>query len=313
MRHFLCYDIGNMIRGSHHVCAYNTQCVLITSDMTELDVTATHNQLPGNLPLVDLDHEELERPSSCAASNAGAPSSDMRCAGDIHRAVTSMRRVPEEIHDWTLDVVELVVQHHNIHDFVTFDTDNVARRAAPLEGPWVDGYAIGYVVPDAVKNAQGGRVGTGVFAHCPWGHESDPANRNYGNCKVPWENQGLIQCEVKYTKDAPLHMNVTGVPPLSEEDGDHTRSTLVTRVCLRRSDINGEHAWEESTFVDAGQTCGEWGITSGLRTLQWNYFYFSAKCSLLRPSVTGVVPPTAFQFQNSNLVEVCQRPCSSHF
>lgn len=277
----------------HHVCAYDTQCVRITSDTTQLDITATHNQLPGMLNLTNTDHDKLERPSSCTVSDAGSASSGMRCASDIHRAVTSRERTPNAIRNRTMDVVELRVQHSDVHNFLTFHPDDVANRALQIDEQWSKGYAIGYEVLDEVKNPQGGNVGTGVFAHCPWGRENNPEDPNYGNCKIWWENQGLVQCEVKYAVDAPLHMTVDGAPPIDAMDASKPRSTLLTRACLRRSSVNGEHTWEESTFVDEGKTCGEWGTTSGLRTVDWNYFPFSAQCSLSGPNVVGVVPTEA--------------------
>ena len=136
-----------------------------------------------------------------------------------------------------------------------------------------------------------------MFAHCPWGRENDPNHVDLGKCKSPWENQGLIQCEVKYADDAPLHMDLNGAPPLDAEDAAKTRSTLLTKICIRRSDTNGENIWEYTTFVEEGKICGEWGIVSGLRTPEWNHFPFNAKCSLSGPSVVGIVPTVA-QLEN---------------
>lgn len=104
----------------------------------------------------------------------------------------------------------------------------------------------------------------------------------HGRVPYDWERRGLVQCEVKYTNDAPLHRI---------EDGE-TRSSLLTRACVRYEDTeSGEanplHYWEplDLHFSDNGMSCGPWGTTS----FAW-LGYIGAKCSLSGPSVKGIIP-----------------------
>lgn len=112
----------------------------------------------------------------------------------------------------------------------------------------------------------------------------------WGRPPHSWERRGLIQCDVKYTTSARLHL---------AEDGQ-TRSTLLTRVCVRYEDKDGIennplHEWDGIYFIeDGGTVCGPWGTTS---SLGWA-FVFRAKCTLSGPSVSGIVPT---EQQRSNI------------
>ena len=61
--------------GDHclHSCSYDTQCLRITQTTTVVDVTATHNQLPGTFPLV----EETTTPEETRDA-AAATTTDLR-------------------------------------------------------------------------------------------------------------------------------------------------------------------------------------------------------------------------------------------
>ena len=156
----------------HHSCAYDTKCVRVLDDTTELDLTATHNQLAGVLSLADITvRDALTRPSACGANDAGLAGSGMRCARTIHRAITSLERTPDSIRDRNLDVVELSVMktHEN---FTTLSDDDVANdRALVIAGMFGEGrgYSVGYAIPNngdgtGVRSEAGSTLGTGVFA-----------------------------------------------------------------------------------------------------------------------------------------------------
>jgi len=278
------YDEGESgCAGDHclHSCAYDTQCVRILANTTTVNVIAPHNQLPAVLTLDDqATRDELMRSSTCGGTDAGEAGSGMRCARTIHRAITSLERTPDEIRDRNLDVVELSVMKYGGDDvwenYVIFDDDDVANRALELNQPGERGYSIGYVVSDTTDGA-GSTLGQGVFAYQPWGRTVES-----------WERRALIQCDVKYSNNAPLHMT---------DDGE-TRSTLVTRVCVRFEDkqsleLNPLHSWDDpetnSTLYfieDDGTICGPWGTIS----TTGNTFRFKAKCTLSGPTVTGIIP-----------------------
>ena len=57
------------------------------------------------------------------------------------------------------------------------------------------------------RTPDGATVGTGVLAHQPWGREVHP-----------WERRGLIQCDVRYADDAPLHTTLGGTDVLDDVD-----------------------------------------------------------------------------------------------
>ena len=155
--------------GDHcrHSCAYDTQCVRILNSTAQLDVTATHNQLPKVLTVTDVDREVLMRPSTCRGNDAGGDESGMRCARTIHRVITSKERTPEEIRDRNLDTVELSVMKNGGDDvyenFVQFDDDDVANRALEITQEGGRGYSIGYIIPEEgdARTEDGTTIGTG--------------------------------------------------------------------------------------------------------------------------------------------------------
>ena len=263
----------------HHECAYDTQCVRITENTIDINVIATHNQLPKVLTLDDESvRNELTRPSSCDGNDAGGVDSGMRCARTIHRAITSLERTPEEIRDRNLDVVELSVMKNggdrNYENYILVDESDITNRAMEITQEGGRGYSIGYLIDEVgdVRSEIGDTVSSsGVY---------------YWNVH-PWERRGLIQCDVRYTDSAPLHMT---------EDGE-TRSTLLTRVCIRYEDPSAsdpKHSFTNGTDQvffnqDSATICGVWGTTS---TLGW-LLNVKAKCTLSGPNVSGVVPTEA--------------------
>ena len=102
--------------GDHclHSCSYDTKCLRITQTTTVVDVTATHNQLPGTFSLVEETTTEetrdatttttaatttdlrtqLMRPSYCGKSDAGRDGGGMRCATTIWKYITSRETTP---------------------------------------------------------------------------------------------------------------------------------------------------------------------------------------------------------------------------
>lgn len=272
-------------------CAYDTQCVRVLSDTAELDLTATHNQLSNKLVLSAKDRQELGRPSECEGANDGMAGSGMRCAADIYRTITSRIQTPDEVRDHNADVVELSVLKGDHEKYVTFSEDDLEHRALKIDENWDRGYNLGYVVPTAdIKAAAdtelGVRiVGAGVLAHQPRGVPLED-----------WDRRGLIQCEVKYVTDAPLHTTRGGVDTLDKIDRERTRSTLLTRVCIRLQgdDDGGGHVWGDMHFVDDYQMrCGKWGTVSASSTADHYNYGFKVKCTLSGPNVKGIIPTVA--------------------
>ena len=249
--------------GDHckHVCAYDTMCVRILDQnmgMDEIDVTATHNQLPGLLNLMDTDlREVLMRPSTCGGEDAGSVTGGMRCAADIHRTVTSKQRTPDVIRDRRLNVVEMAIQ--NWEDWVSFDEEELKTRAVMDEGNgW--GVYIGYDVPNTVLEVTSGTeisLGSGADG--------------FGLTSWHWGKKGVVQCDVKYSQNEPLHQIWGNINP----DLSLTRSTLLTRACIRWEGLSDEQKW-----------CAEWGTTSDFGST----LPFGVTCTLNGPQVSNIVP-----------------------
>lgn len=87
-----------------------------------------------------------------------------------------------------------------------------------------------------------------------------------------WGKTGVVQCDVKYSESEPLHQEWNDILVV---DMAMTRSTLVTRVCIRWDTLSDDQKW-----------CGPWGTKSDFhQTLP-----FGATCSLNGPNVNGFVP-----------------------
>ena len=199
---------------------------------------------------------------------------------------------PDEVRSRDKNVVELTAVKRGGDDiyeeWVAFNEDDLAKRAVPHDGGFHDGsrgYSVGYVVPPDLVDAGGGQtqggiiIGTGVYAHglgswAPWN----------------WGDGGLVQCEVRYSDDEPLNVDWDGMEAeTGDGDGERkTRSTLLTRVCVRREGEGGPDraVWEGRTFNDDGIWCADWGTTSTANGV----FPFFVQCSLSGPSVRGIAP-----------------------
>jgi hypothetical protein len=248
--------------GDHclHVCAYDTMCFRILHDTTEVDLQATHNQLPG---VFKIDNEEMRkemtRPSVCGGNDAGEEQSGMRCAGDLHRVITSKQKTPDNIKSRDMNVVELSIKHPNWEDWVTFDSEEMSGNGVIQEDSiqGARGVVIGYEVPAKVVIDNGGITTVGKGA------------RGYGLANWHFGKIGNVQCDVRFSEEEPLYQDWGGVTV----DTLIKRSTLLTRVCVR---------WED----DEPLWCADWGTTSDFhQTLAFN-----ARCMLTGPQVEGVIP-----------------------
>lgn len=248
--------------GDHclHACPYDTKCIRVMADMTVLDVTATHNQLPGRLHITEGIREELTRPSSCGGSNAGEADGGMICAGEIWRTVTSKQKTPEAVRSRDLNVVELSVLDSSFETWVSFDEEEMNERAVRREtGHNGRGVVIGYEVPSFIVDGGTGTVTMGKGA------------TGFGLKNWHWGLAGVIQCDVRYSEDEPLHQNWGDI----EVDTSIKRSTLLTRVCIRWDGKSEEEKW-----------CGDWGTTSDMGST----LPFKATCTLTGPLVNSFVP-----------------------
>lgn len=302
--------------GDHcnNICSYDTQCVRITKDTKEIDITATHNQLPGIHTLNDNDRSKLMRPSMCGGIDAGIGGIDgggMRCARTIIREITSKERTPTgksisasttasttstNIRDREQNIVELSIK--NSQNYITiakqdYDNDRVLLSNDSGYGNNNDN-VIGYnvnengqdaIITDTSENIR--TVGTGVLA-----------NSN-GLVWRGGDRRGLIRCDVKYSKDLLINNE--------DDDADSDSpsqvvSTLLTRVCVRfeKGEIDTgstegeEDEWTWKNDDDNGSTtiqfvqdddtyCFPWGTTSSTT----GSYYFAAKCSISGPNVIG--------------------------
>ena len=260
--------------------SYDQQCFRVESNTTFADILAPHNAL-SDVVIDDEARAALLRPSSCGAGDAGAPTSGMRCAGHIHRHVTGFERTPDRVRGRQMDTVELAVGG----PWAGYWKDWVEVTPADLESavqtPCTDrgcvpdtdrkDIFVGYPVPGLAADGASAWVG-GVFAH---------GLENYH-----WGWRGLLQCEVTWTTDAPLHAAWGDM----EADDSATRQSLLTRACVRWeddgvpmanfTDSNGT-TWE---FGDENRWCGDWG------TYSWMSLAFSFHCSVNGPHVSEIVP-----------------------
>jgi len=249
--------------GDHclHVCAYDTMCVRVLDTDTELTLTATHNQLPGTLQITNDVREELIRPSECDGSDQGSATGGMRCAGEIYRMVTSRQRTPDAIRDRLLNTVELSILKYDWENWVSFDSVELNTRSVFREdGGHNRGVLIGYEIPHFVlsqPDAEGMTLGYG--------------SQGFGLSNWHWGKTGRVQCDVKYSTTKRLHKDWFGM----NVDASITRSTLLTRVCIRWDGVSDDWKW-----------CADWGTKSNFhQTLP-----FSAICTLNGPNVRGVIP-----------------------
>mmetsp|Transcript_41726 Transcript_41726/g.49983 ORF Transcript_41726/g.49983 Transcript_41726/m.49983 type:complete len:915 (-) Transcript_41726:159-2903(-) len=258
--------------GDHcrHVCSYDTQCFRVQHDSVFADLTATHNNL-GPVSISSDDRADLIRPSNCGGTDSGRDSSGMRCAGAIHRLVTSKYSTPQILKDRNLDFVELSIKNHEWDNWVALNGNETLYNAVTQP----DGVFVGYPIPDNAYKFSGIHVGKGAYA--------------FGLSGWHWGKKALIQCDVRFTDSEPIHTEWGGMSPSKEV----IRSTLLTRICARWSGFEGEttvtfidNQGEVVEFNNVNMLCGDWGTSSTFG----NTFPFGAECNLNGPNVVHVIP-----------------------
>merc|ERR1712238_514814 len=90
------------------------------------------------------------RPSTCGGNDAGSEESGMRCAGVIHRMVTSQQKTPNAIRSRFLNVVEMSILDSHFENWVQFNQSEILWNGVPRDENWERGYHIGYEVPTDV-------------------------------------------------------------------------------------------------------------------------------------------------------------------
>jgi len=251
----------------HHTCSYDTKCVRILSDTTDIDLTATHNGL-GPIKVTDESRATITRPGKCGDSDPGGEASGMRCAAPVHRSVTQRERTPDALRGHNDNVVVLNIYfNQGLDHYIEIDSNDLEQYSVRSDH-WID---VGSVLPDisALRTDDGIIAGKGVYA--------------FGLGNWHFGRKGLVTCEARYTDDAPLHTSWAGVEP----DTSLKMSTLQTRVCTRWQNRGptvvtfGNHE-----FGDDERWCTEWGASSTFG----NTLPFSAKCEISGSNVSHIIP-----------------------
>ena len=260
-------------------CAYDQPCLRISRDQTEVAMPLPHNMLVSGpagghvLPLSEEVKAELFRPQRCG----GADDQGMRCAGDIHRAVTSHYKTPEPLRDPNMEMIEFQMSAETPKPYAG-DLASDGWTTHPDVGSWANitnpgkqktGYWFGQKVPEEVF----ANPGVAYYAASgEWKAAATAPNtadaRTQGGIIAEHTGAMVLTCRVKYSTTEPLHVPYGNKPVEAGANAAAAkRSTLLVQAC-----------W------DSGGHCGDWGLTSKPPHTT------HGRCTVAGPRVTAPVP-----------------------
>ena len=270
-------------------CGYDQPCYRVTADQEEITMNAagtlSGGRLSPNFPanngytlkLTPTARAKLVRSKTCG----GQDDSGMRCAGHIHRVVTSEYRTPVPLRDRSADIVQLQLATSWPHQTVadtgwqvadvgSFRADSLATdELTPLSGPIHDhdgNLFTGYVVPSgSIVGSATEIISTAVVS------KTAPDAWIGGVHATP-----AYACGVKWSATEMLHPSWRC--PTSCANGragasNPTRATLLVRAC---------------NIGYGASYCGEWGLSST---------HGKVTCSVYGPNVRAPIPD-ALQLQS---------------
>lgn len=179
-------------------------------------------------PLTDAAKAELLRPTRCG----GDDDRGMRCAGDIHRVITSSYQTPDGLRDRGANIV-------------VFTIPIVAYQGVPISGVQLDA-ASGVDTSFIGLNRHGSdsTVERHLAKLVPASVMTTPGvATQIGGIVAKKSGGSEMTCTVKYSTTEPLHTSWGGV---DESSAPQTRRTLLVRAC--------NPGW--------GDQCGAWGLMS---------------------------------------------------